>query len=44
MSQCALHFNSDFQNNLKEFYSLLGKDGKGFASLNLTPNTKLSPG
>jgi len=35
MSQCALHFNSDFQNNLKEFYSLLGKDGKGFASLNL---------
>ena len=35
MSQCALHFSSDIQNNLKEFYSLLGKDGKGFASLNL---------
>lgn len=35
MSQNALHFSSDFQNNLKEFYSLLGKDGKGFASLNL---------
>ena len=34
MSQNALHFSSDFQNNLKEFYSLLGKDGKGFESLN----------
>ena len=27
--------NEKIQNNLKEFYSLLGKDGKGFASLNL---------
>ena len=35
MSQCALHFSSDIQNNLKDFYGLLGKNGKAFASLNL---------
>ena len=35
MSQCALHFSSDINNNLKDFYGLLGKGGKGFASLNL---------
>ena len=35
MSQCALHFSSDINNNLKDFYGLLGTGGQGFASLNL---------
>lgn len=35
MSQCALHFDSDIERVLEDFYGLLGSGGKGFASLNL---------
>lgn len=35
MSQCSLHFDSDIGKVLKDFYGLLGSNGKGFASLNL---------
>lgn len=35
MTQCALHFDSDIGKTMKDFYGLLGSNGKGFASLNL---------